>query len=97
MENMMIRSIHDGAVEEKIDAVTEEVPLTIEVGGVELATLLCSPRDLKSLVIGFLFTSGFIEDGAQVTSLTIDEERWKALRQELSAVVSLARVCHVYL
>lgn len=75
---MVIRHINDGVVEDKMDAVTEEVPLTIEVNGAELATLLCSPRDLKNLVIGFLFTSGFIEDEAQVTSLTIDEERWKA-------------------
>lgn len=65
-------------IEEKADWVTEEVPLTIEVNGREMATLLCSPSDLKCLVIGFLYTSGFIEEASAVTSLIVDSERWKA-------------------
>lgn len=42
------------------DAVAAEIPLTIQANGVELATLLASPSNLKELTIGFLFTSGFI-------------------------------------
>ncbi len=78
MENFEILSINRGRGEKKNDWVTEEVPLTIEVNGQELATLLCSPQDLKNLVLGFLFTSGFIEDVMTVKSLAVDEERWKA-------------------
>ena len=50
MENFLICAVKDGKMEEKTDWVTEEVPLTIEVNGGEIATLLCSPTDLKSLV-----------------------------------------------
>jgi FdhD protein len=78
LENIVIKSINRGIVEEKAEWITEEEPLTIEVNGRELATLLCSPSDLKSLVAGFLFTSGFIEEASQITSLVIDKERWKA-------------------
>ena len=78
MENFVIKSIRKGVMEEATDWVTEEVPLTIEVQGRELATLLCSPQDLKNLVIGFLYTSGFIEEAAAIKSLVIDQDRWKA-------------------
>ncbi|KAF0159042.1 MAG: FdhD protein [Syntrophaceae bacterium] len=58
--------------------VSEEVPLTLEVNGKELATLLATPEHLKNLVTGFLFTSGFIREAAQIKSISIDPERWKA-------------------
>lgn len=78
MESFLIGAAKDGKMEEKTDWVTEEAPLTIEVNGGEIATLLCSPTDLKSLVVGFLFTSGFIEEASAIKSLVIDQERWKA-------------------
>ena len=78
MENFIIKSIRQGVREEKTDAITEEVPLTIELNGSELATLLCTPSDLKNLVLGFLYTSGFIEAASSVKSLTIDQDLWKA-------------------
>jgi len=78
VENFTIKFIRQGVKEEKDDAVTEEVPLTIELNGTELATLLCSPSNLKHLVVGFLYTSGFIEQASSITSLAIDQDRWKA-------------------
>jgi FdhD protein len=78
VESFIIKSIHKGIIEEKADWITEEVPLTIEVNGREMATLLCSPKDTKSLVVGFLYTSGFIEEASAITSLVVDSERWKA-------------------
>ena len=83
MESFLIKAVKQGTMEEKTDWVTEEVPLTIEVNGSEMATLLCSPSDLKSLVTGFLYTSGFIEEASVVKSLIIDEERWKAYVEAL--------------
>lgn len=58
--------------------VSEEVPLTIELNGRELATLLCSPEHLKNLVTGFLFTNGFIQNLSQQNSIIIDTQRWMA-------------------
>ena len=56
----------------------EEIPLTVEVNGHELATLLCSPENLDNLVTGFLFTSGLIKDFPSLKSLIIDTERFNA-------------------
>ena len=78
MEYFEITSINRGLREKKTEGITEEVPLTIEINGKELATLLASPFDFKQLTLGFLFTSGLIEGISEVKSLVIDEERWKA-------------------
>lgn len=60
------------------DWVTEEIPLTIEINGNEVATLLASPTGLEDLVLGFLFTTGLIPDASAVGSITIDDRLWKA-------------------
>ena len=36
------------------DLVTRELPLTIILNNQELVTLLCSPKNLKYLAVGFL-------------------------------------------
>jgi FdhD protein len=78
MENLQVTIIDHGEKQSVRMPVSEEVPLTIEVNGRELATLLCSPEHLKNLVAGFLFTNGLIQNLSQQKSLTIDTERWKA-------------------
>jgi FdhD protein len=78
MENLQVTIIDHGEKKSARMPVSEEVPLTVEVNGRELATLLCSPEHLKNLVAGFLFTNGFIQNLSQQKSLTIDTERWKA-------------------
>jgi FdhD protein len=61
------------------ESVTEEIPLTIETGRGELATLLASPIDLEDLVKGFLVTSGVVDGLDGLKSLVIDHERFRAL------------------
>jgi len=78
MENLQVTIIDHGEKKSARMPVSEEVPLTIEVTGRELATLLCSPEHLKNLVTGFLFANGLIQNLSQQKSLTIDTERWKA-------------------
>ena len=39
-----------------------EYPLTIILNEKELITLLCSPKDLKYLVVGFLYSEGIIKE-----------------------------------
>jgi FdhD protein len=78
MENLQVTIIDHGGKKSAQMPVSEEVPLTIEVNGRELATLLCSPEHLKNLVTGFLFTNGLIQNLSEQKSLTIDTERWKA-------------------
>ncbi|MDD5711764.1 MAG: formate dehydrogenase accessory sulfurtransferase FdhD [Smithellaceae bacterium] len=78
MESFIITTLHREGAELANQLIAEEVPLTIDLNGKELATLLCSPIDLKDLITGFLFTSGLIVDASSVRKIVIDEERWKA-------------------
>lgn len=57
----------------------EEIPLTIEVNGSELATLLASPSYLDDMARGFLFTSGMIADASEIKSLDIDPDRFRVI------------------
>jgi FdhD protein len=57
------------------DWVAREFPLTIILNGQELATLLCSPKDLKYLAAGFLFSEGFIETKEEITEMILDRQR----------------------
>ena len=78
MECFDILKFSDGQLREEHDCAASEVPLTLVLDGKELATLLCSPDDLKELVYGFLFTSGLINATADVRTLTVDETKWTA-------------------
>jgi FdhD protein len=75
---MDIIKIQDDSFHRIAEGVSEEVPLTLDVNGHELATLLCSPDHLDNLVTGFLFTSGLIKDFPSLKSLIIDTERFNA-------------------
>jgi FdhD protein len=78
MEKFTVTFIDAGEKKKTDVTVSEEVPLTIELNGKELATLLSTPEHLKNLITGFLFTSGFIQRAAQVTVIDIDPANWKA-------------------
>ncbi|MBI4656440.1 MAG: formate dehydrogenase accessory sulfurtransferase FdhD [Elusimicrobia bacterium] len=78
MKNFEIIIFRDQRKIKKNDWITEEIPLTINLNEKELVTLLCSPMDLKELVFGFLFTSGFIKGKTDVKNLIINQERWRA-------------------
>ncbi|MBM7553020.1 formate dehydrogenase accessory sulfurtransferase FdhD [Thalassobacillus pellis] len=56
------------------DDVAEEFPLTIVVNGEEIATMVCSPIDMRELVVGFLATEGIIFKYEDIHSITMDEE-----------------------
>ena len=76
MESFEILKIQDSSFSRIAEHVSEEIPLTVEINGNELATLLCSPDNLRNLVVGFLFTSGVISDISSIQSLTVDVERF---------------------
>lgn len=78
MESFEVTVIKRGVRESAYRRVSEEVPLTIEINGSELVTLLCSPEDLENLVYGFLYNSGFIGEASDAKSLIIDRDRWKS-------------------
>jgi len=57
------------------DVVARESPLTIILNNQELATLLCSPADLKYLAVGFLFSEGLLKSKDEIKKIIVDEQR----------------------
>ncbi|MFC1864364.1 formate dehydrogenase accessory sulfurtransferase FdhD [Chloroflexota bacterium] len=57
------------------DVVAREFPLTIVLNNQELVTLLCSPKDLKYLAVGFLFSEGLLEGRDEIKKVIVDERR----------------------
>lgn len=57
------------------DVVAREFPLTIILNNRELVTLLCSPKDLGYLAIGFLFSEGLIGNRAEIKKIMVDDQR----------------------
>ncbi len=57
------------------DIVAREFPLTIILNNKELVTLLCSPKDLNYLAIGFLFSEGLLEGKDEIKKIMVDDQR----------------------
>lgn len=72
-----VTEINSEGQEKKTVRAATEIPLTISANGIEIATLLCTPSDLKELTYGFLFVSGIIRKADDVLSYYLDKEKWK--------------------
>jgi FdhD protein len=81
---MDVVRVRGGEASQVSQAIAAEIPFTIKTDTVEIATLLCSPLDLKELAYGYLYTSGFIGDASELRTISVDTQRWVA-------TVSLAR------
>ncbi len=67
--------IEDKKISKDFDEViVREYPLTIILNGKRLATLLCSPKKLNELTIGFLRTERLIEDIKDIKDIKLNEE-----------------------
>lgn len=64
-----------GEVTNTEQEVIEEIPLTVFFNGEEFITLLCSPVDVKALVIGFLRTEGLLREREDLLSVDWDKEK----------------------
>ena len=60
------------------DLVVREAALTVYVNDRELATVVCSPVDLKFMVVGFLCAEGILLQLDDLEQITIDEEQGMA-------------------
>lgn len=70
---MAIFRFNQGSWEETTRELPSEGSLTLYLNGEELATLSLTPEDEESLVVGFLFTEGIIDEAADIASLSIDK------------------------
>lgn len=77
------RLTEEGAVEEEVRVVSEE-PLSLDVEGVGVYTLMCTPGEERALAVGFLFTEGMIEGLSDLATLEHCEQDRQVLRVRLS-------------
>lgn len=64
-----------GSAARIVDEVITEYPFTVFVNGEELITLLCSPKALDYLAIGFLLSEGLIHQKTDLVRWHVDEEK----------------------
>jgi FdhD protein len=57
------------------DIIVTEAQLTIVVNNQRLITLPCSPNDLQSLAIGFLFSKGILKSKEEITKVDLDDSK----------------------
>ncbi len=55
--------------------VAREFPVTIILNGQELVTMLCSPKDMDCLAVGFLASEGLLKSRDEIKELLVDAER----------------------
>jgi FdhD protein len=73
----VVKLKHGNKSSESVSVATE-IPFTIVANDIEIATLMCTPLNLRELTVGFLFTSGFISKLSDIKSYSCDEQMWRA-------------------
>lgn len=67
-----------GSVKQRDDFVVAEHELAIHLNGKTFISLLCTPRSLDALVVGFLHAEGIIESNDDLKHVCIDVEEGQA-------------------
>ena len=63
-----------GIIEEKIDTVAVEHPITIRINDKEFMTIVCTPDYIEDMVIGFLSSEGVIPKYESIKDMWLQEE-----------------------
>jgi FdhD protein len=63
----------EGKFKKKKITAIQEIPLTIQLNGREVVTLLCTGKHPKFLTVGFLKSDGLITDLRQLKSIRVEE------------------------
>ncbi len=65
-----------GAGRESVnDLISAEIPVTVFLNDDELATMMCSPKDLEALAVGFLFAEGLVKDRMDIKRVFADAKQ----------------------
>lgn len=75
IENIDIIKVWRDEITNEEDLLIKEYPFTIFLNDQEIITLLCSPRSLRELSLGFLYSEGLIDDISNVENVRIDDEK----------------------
>jgi FdhD protein len=85
---LKVLRIKDGRTETLRDVVIKESPVTIFLDDIELANLMCSPKDLDCLAVGFLFAEGIISGKKDIKKIFADEKDgvvWVELKKKVKS------------
>lgn len=66
--------MHDQKLE-KEDEIATESAVTIMLHGKQYVTIVCTPKDMREMVIGFLATEGLIRSYLEIKELMLDEAK----------------------
>ncbi len=76
MPNYTKKKLHrysQNKIEEVNDVIAREFPLTIFINKREIVTLVCSPKSLRELAVGFLVSEGLIKKFEDISSMEVQE------------------------
>jgi FdhD protein len=71
---LKVLRIIGGKTESLRDVLIKESPVTIFLDDIELANLMCSPKNLDCLAVGFLFAEGLIRSKKDIKKVIADEK-----------------------
>ena len=91
VERLKALHVTEDCSREVEEVVTKEQPLTIFLNDQEIVTLLCTPRELKFLAVGFLQSEGLVHNKADIRDVTIDEDKG-AVRVQTSGEIDAESV-----
>ncbi len=80
-----ILKVAGNTVDGVIDEVASELPIRLILNNEPLVTLLCTPSELKELVVGFLLSEGLLQEKSSIQRLEVDEKE-AAVRIQLSGL-----------
>lgn len=75
VERVSILRLTEAGKSSTDDVVVREFPLTIVLNNQELVTLLCSPKNLGYLAVGFLSSEGLLKGKDDIKKITVDDRR----------------------
>lgn len=86
--------IKDAVLDQKSlqDQVVVEQKITIQIDGLRDYTILCTPSDLKALVVGFLFAEGVVNSFADIIDISGYDLKLQAISVKLRSV---AMICNI--
>jgi len=85
LHEVLLLKIRDDRVEETLDSVAAEGRITLTVNGEPLVSLLCTPRDLEAMAVGFLFSESLLSGFDALRSVTVVDDRVDVAADDLPA------------